>query len=161
MLHLKLELGSIKKTTETGLIGEDAPSRVMGAGTLAGMTGVVKEVAETAVESLVSDTKSPVIGQILSQIHENCSEELSLKSLSAKYNIHPVYLGRLFQKETGESFSEYVNRVRIERAKELLGDARLKVNEIARMVGYWEMGYFYKQFKKHVGISPTDYKALL
>jgi two-component system response regulator YesN len=161
MLQLKLELGAIKKTAEPGLIGEDAPGRVMEARTLAGMTGVVKEVAEAAVESLVSDTKSPVIGQILSLIQENCAGELSLKSLSAKYNIHPVYLGRLFQKETGESFSEYVNRFRIERAKELLGDARLKVNEIARLVGYWEMGYFYKQFKKHVGVSPTDYKALL
>ncbi|MDF2834782.1 MAG: two-component system response regulator [Paenibacillus sp.] len=161
MLQLKLELGAIKKTSEPGLVGEDAATRVMESGTLQGMTAVVKEVAEKAVESLVSDTKSPVIGQILSLIQENCAGELSLKSLSAQYNIHPVYLGRLFQKETGESFSEYVNRFRIERAKALLGDSRLKVNEIARMVGYWEMGYFYKQFKKHVGVSPTDYKALL
>ncbi|MDQ6418727.1 response regulator transcription factor [Paenibacillus sp. LHD-117] len=161
MLHLKLELGAIKKTAEPELIREDAALRVMGAESLDGMTAVVKEVAETAVESLVSDTKSPVIGQILAKIHENCAEELSLKSLSAQYNIHPVYLGRLFQKETGESFSEYLNRYRIEKAKELLADSRLKVNEIARMVGYWEMGYFYKQFKKQVGVSPTDYKALL
>jgi two-component system response regulator YesN len=161
ILHLKLELGAIKKTTETELIREDTARRVMGAETLSAMTAIVKEIGEIAVDSLVSDTKSPVIGQILAKIHENCAEELSLKSLSAKYNIHPVYLGRLFQKETGDSFSEYLNRFRIERAKELLGNPALKVNEIARMVGYWEMGYFYKQFKKHVGVSPTEYKSLL
>ncbi|MEK3881714.1 response regulator transcription factor [Paenibacillus sp. PL2-23] len=161
MLHLKLELGAIKKTPVPELIPEDAARRVMDADTLADVTALVEEVAKAAVESLVSDTKSPVIGQILARIHENCAEELSLKSLSAQFNIHPVYLGRLFQREAGETFSEYVNRFRIQKAKELLAEPGLKVNEIARMVGYWEMGYFYKQFKKYVGVSPTDYKSLL
>jgi two-component system response regulator YesN len=62
---------------------------------------------------------------------------------------------------TGDSFAEYLNRYRIEKAKEQLRSTNNKVHEIARSVGYWEMGYFYKQFKKYVGISPTEFKGLL
>ncbi|MCU6712964.1 response regulator transcription factor [Paenibacillus sp. J5C_2022] len=161
MVQLKIELGSIKKTEVPELIRENTVERIMRADSLGGMIEVVREIAEEAVDSLVRDTKSPVIQQILDRIQDNCAEELSLKSLSAEYNIHPVYLGRLFHKETNETFSEYLNRYRIDRAKALLGETHLKVSEIAREVGYWEMGYFYKQFKKYVGVSPKDFKALL
>jgi two-component system response regulator YesN len=86
-------------------------------------------------------------------------EDMSLKSLGQQYNIHPVYLGQLFHKETNVSFTDYINKYRIERAKALLRETPMKVQDIAREVGYWETGYFYKQFKKYVGISPTDYKG--
>ncbi|MFD0961512.1 response regulator [Paenibacillus chungangensis] len=160
-VQLKIELGSIKKTEVPELIRENTVERIMRADSLNGMIDVVREIAEEAVDSLVRDTKSPVIQQILDRIQDNCAEELSLKSLSGEYNIHPVYLGRLFHKETNETFSEYLNRYRIDRAKALLGETHMKVSEIAREVGYWEMGYFYKQFKKYVGVSPKDFKALL
>ncbi|MNC61757.1 HTH-type transcriptional activator Btr [compost metagenome] len=61
----------------------------------------------------------------------------------------------------GDTFTEYINRYRIEKAKELLRTTPSKVHEIARNVGYWETGYFYKQFKKYMGISPTEYKGLV
>jgi two-component system response regulator YesN len=57
--------------------------------------------------------------------------------------------------------TEYINRYRIEKAKELLKTTHAKVQAIAKDVGYWEVGYFYKQFKKYVGISPTEYRGLL
>ena len=81
--------------------------------------------------------------------------------LGAHYHIHPVYLGQLFQKEINETFTEYMNRFRVEKAKELLKTTHAKVHQIANEVGYSELGYFYKQFKKYVGISPTDYRGLL
>jgi two-component system, response regulator YesN len=81
--------------------------------------------------------------------------------LGAQYHIHPVYLGHLFHKETGENFTEYINRYRIERAKELLRNSSTKVQDIAKNVGYWETGYFYKQFKKFVGVSPRDFRGML
>lgn len=99
--------------------------------------------------------------QVLNYIHESYNEDVSLKTLGAQYHIHPVYLGQLFHKEVNESFTEYINKYRIEKAKELLRITSLKVHEIALKVGYWETGYFYKQFKKHVGISPTEYKGLV
>lgn len=128
----------------------------------------VRELGEailTAVDRLLEmlegEIKSPVVQQVLARIHAGFNEDLSLKLLGAEFNIHPVYLGQLFHKETGEPFTEYMNRYRIEKAKELLRTTHLKVHEIARSVGYWEPGYFYKQFRKYVGVSPTEFKGLV
>lgn len=70
-------------------------------------------------------------------------------------------MGQLFHKQLGDTFTDHLNKYRIEKAKELLADSRLKVGDIARQVGYWETGYFYKQFKKHVGMAPGEFKELL
>ncbi|MMZ64507.1 HTH-type transcriptional regulator YesS [compost metagenome] len=121
---------------------------------------IVKRTAASAIEALNRDVKSPVVQQVLNTIHEGYHQDLSLKTLGNTYKIHPVYLGQLFHKEVGESFTEYVNRYRIEKAKEMLKTTHQKVHEIARQVGYWETGYFYKQFKRYVGISPTEFKGL-
>lgn len=121
---------------------------------------MIKEAAAMTMDLLERDVKSPVVQQVLNHIHESYNEDLSLKVLGSTYNIHPVYLGQLFHKEVNETFTEYINRYRIEKAKELLRTTNRKVHEIARDVGYWETGYFYKQFKKNVGISPTEFKGL-
>lgn len=121
----------------------------------------IQEAAEITVDSLIQDVKSPVVQQVLNHIHGSYNEDLSLKMLGSLYHIHPVYLGQLFQKEMNESFTEYMNKYRVEQAKIQLQNTPLKVHEISRNVGYWETGYFYKQFKKYVGISPTEYKGLL
>ncbi|WP_274648648.1 response regulator transcription factor [Paenibacillus humicola] len=160
MIRIKLELKLIKQTDSPDLIREGV-ERASKARTIAELKTAVAKVAEEAVDSLVRDAKSPVIQQVLGRIHEAYAEDLSLKSLSSQYNIHPVYLGQLFHKETGETFSEYVNRFRVEKAKALLRETNKKVADIARQVGYWETGYFYKQFKRYVGISPKDYQGLL
>ncbi|WP_172195375.1 response regulator transcription factor [Saccharibacillus qingshengii] len=120
----------------------------------------VRRAAEETVGMLNRDTRSPVVQQVLGHIAAHYGEELSLKMLGSQYRVHPVYLGQLFHKETGETFTDYLNKYRIERAKEKLRTTGQKVQDISRSVGYWETGYFYKQFKKHVGISPTEYKAL-
>jgi Response regulator containing CheY-like receiver domain and AraC-type DNA-binding domain len=117
-------------------------------------------VAERCVDSLAMDVRSPVVRQVLNEIEEHYADELSLKTLGTRFHIHPVYLGQLFQKEIGESFTEHINKYRIEQAKRLLKTSSLKVHDIARQVGYWETGYFYKQFKKFVGVSPSEFKGL-
>ncbi|MHA0856839.1 response regulator transcription factor [Paenibacillus sp. CMAA1364] len=121
---------------------------------------IMKDVVTVTVDSLTHDMKSPIVSQVLKYIDESYDKDLSLKTLGELYNIHPVYLGHLFNKEVGESFAEYINRYRIEKAKDLLRSTQMKVQEISRTVGYWETGYFYKQFKKYVGISPKEYKGL-
>jgi len=160
LVRFKMELQEIRHTEQTELF-KPGLDRVMQAATLGELTGAVKEAAGLTVDALERDVKSPIIQQILHHVHEHYAESLSLKTLGLSYNIHPVYLGQLFHKETSESFAEYVNKYRVEKAKELLKDSRLKVHEIANQVGYWETGYFYKQFKKYVNISPTEYKELL
>lgn len=58
----------------------------------------------------------------------------------------------------GESFNSYVDQVRINHAIELLMDNKLKVYEIAERVGYKNVDYFHKKFKKYVGVSPAEYR---
>ncbi|MNO13516.1 putative response regulatory protein [compost metagenome] len=159
LVRFKMQLQKIRYAEEPRLI-KDGYDQIKSAGTIEELVVIVKKTAEVAIDVLNGDVKSPIVQQVLSYIHEAYNQDLSLKTLGNTYNIHPVYLGQLFHKEVGESFTEYINRYRIEKAKELLKTTHQKVHEIARNVGYWETGYFYKQFKKYVGISPKEFKGL-
>ncbi|WP_068782996.1 response regulator transcription factor [Paenibacillus phocaensis] len=159
VIRFKMELQHIKYTEETDLF-KKALERVQRCDSFQGLLEILEDLAEETVRSLLQDAKNPVVHQVLTYIESHYADELSLKTLGGQYHIHPVYLGQLFHKETGMSFAEYMNKYRIEKAKQQLKNTNLKVHEIARSVGYWEIGYFYKQFRKYVGISPTDFKAL-
>jgi two-component system response regulator YesN len=150
----------IRSEMERELIAQGL-NEIHRANSLPGLSAAVMQTAGSIIELLDRELKSPVVNQVLNYIEKSYSEDLSLKKLGFMFNIHPVYLGQLFHKMTGDSFAEYLNRYRIEKAKEQLRSTNNKVHEIARSVGYWEMGYFYKQFKKYVGISPTEFKGLL
>ncbi|CAI6072161.1 response regulator transcription factor [Cohnella sp. JJ-181] len=159
IVRFKMELKAIKHADEPEMFSQSI-GQAYAATDYAELSRTVRSVAERCVDSLVQDSRSPVVLQVLEEIHRHYADELSLKQLGVRYHIHPVYLGQLFQKETGESFTEYINKYRIEQAKKLLKSSTLKVHDIARQAGYWETGYFYKQFKKYVGISPTEFKGL-
>jgi two-component system response regulator YesN len=160
IIRMKTESDKVNRPDQQDVYKSGLES-VMNASSLSDIMEVVRETAERTVEVLIGDDKSPVIRQVLRHIQESYADALSLKSLAQQYHIHPVYLGHLFHKQTGDTFTDYINKYRIEKAKELLRESPMKVNEIARQVGYWEPGYFYKQFKKHVGISPSEYKGML
>ncbi|MGG3311588.1 response regulator transcription factor [Paenibacillus sp. FSL W8-0187] len=160
VIRLKLELNDIQYTAAPDFV-KNTITDIMDSVSIDDLITAVKDGVGGLVDSLNNDVKSPVIQQILHHIQHHYNEDLSLKVLGAQYHIHPVYLGHLFHKETGENFTEYINRYRIERAKELLRNSSTKVQDIAKNVGYWETGYFYKQFKKFVGVSPRDFRGML
>ncbi|WP_059052243.1 response regulator transcription factor [Paenibacillus senegalimassiliensis] len=122
---------------------------------------ILAEIAQLSIDLLQTTGSSPVIQQVLKLVKETYTENWTLLQLGDRFNIHPVYLGQLFRKETGESFAGYMNRYRIEQAKRMLRETSLKVNEVARQVGYWEAAYFNRQFRKYVGVSPMEYKSLV
>jgi two-component system response regulator YesN len=160
MVRLKIQLKELKRSeSSAGNLYKTVFEQAAKAVDIEQLIAAVQETAGMTVDELVRQDKSPVITQILNHIQMFYPEDMSLKSLGQQYNIHPVYLGQLFHKETNVSFTDYINKYRIERAKALLRETPMKVQDIAREVGYWETGYFYKQFKKYVGISPTDYKG--
>jgi two-component system response regulator YesN len=66
----------------------------------------------------------------------------------------------MFKKELGKNFVDYLNEIRIEKAKELLKDVQYKAYEIAEMVGIPDAHYFSKLFKKYVGVTPTEYREM-
>lgn len=112
------------------------------------------------VASLVSESGNlnPIIHRILEYISENYSGEISVKILSDQFHINAAYLGQLFKNETGELLTNYVNNIRIKKAKELLISTSLKAAEISKLVGYVNPNYFYRTFKKIAGTSPSEFK---
>ncbi|MEK3716487.1 response regulator transcription factor [Paenibacillus sp. FSL R7-0333] len=160
ILFFRVLIKDIRSETERESIA-DGLTAIRRANSLPALSAALRQTSAGIIGMLDRELKSPVVNQVLNYIAKSYSEDLSLKKLGFMFNIHPVYLGQLFHKTTGESFAEYMNRYRIDKAKEQLRTTNLKVHEIARSVGYWEMGYFYKQFKKYVGISPTEFKGLL
>lgn len=91
-------------------------------------------------------------------IEEHLADDLSISDIAAKLYITPNYFSRLFKKVTCEGCNEYIVRKRIEKAKSLLETTSIKTGKIALMVGYHDTNYFSLAFKKHTGMSPTDYR---
>lgn len=101
--------------------------------------------------------KEQEIKKMIDFIHCHYAEDLRLSSLAGVLNYSTPYLGQLFRSKTGEYFNTYLDKVRIQKAKELLGQG-MKVYEVAEHVGYTNVNYFHSKFKKYEGRSPSDYK---
>ena len=97
-----------------------------------------------------------VVDRTLAYIDAHYHEALSLKQIANACCINTSYLGQIFKKTTGESFTNYVNSYRIQKAKELLAQSSLKVYEIAEKVGFTDYHYFLKIFKKVAGVLPKE-----
>lgn len=100
-----------------------------------------------------------VVLQAISFIEKNYFKEITLDDLSAEVGLSQSYLSTIFKKVTGKSFIEYLNDLRIEKAKQLFNTSNLKVFEVAYKVGYNDPKYFSKQFKRITGVSPNSYKV--
>ena len=103
--------------------------------------------------------KTPVVIEVQKYINRNYNnEDLSISEIANSLGISQTYLTRLFKRELGMTFADYLTNVRIKNAIILMRDPSLKLYEIAKMIGYSTEHYFSNVFKKHVGISPEDYK---
>ena len=98
-----------------------------------------------------------VIKRVVQYLDEHLDEDIGHDSIAAKYRIHPGYLSRLFKQEMGETLSEHLLRIKIERAALLLKERKYKIGEIAGIVGYSAPSYFSIMFKKYTGYSPREY----
>lgn len=105
------------------------------------------------------ETYSREVTQIVYYIKNNFHKNLSLKDVSDKVSYSECYLSHLISKELGVTFTEFLNSLRIERAKELLSTTNLKIYEISEKVGFQSVEHFSRYFKKLTGISPKQYKV--
>ena len=94
-------------------------------------------------------------------ILENQGEDLSLGQVAKAVNTSTFYFCKMFKKATGLNFTDYVSRLRIEKAKNLLLNRNLRVSEIAYEVGFQSLTHFNRVFKKIMGQSPTEYRDQL
>ena len=99
-----------------------------------------------------------VLGKVENDLRENFRENLTLKDLSRKYYVNAAYLGQIFKKQYGESFKDYLNHIRIEKAVELLLHTDMRIYEIADAVGYKDMDYFINKFIAIKGCTPAKFR---
>lgn len=107
------------------------------------------------------NAESPVITRAKQFIAEHQTEELSLDQVAKSVHTSKFYFCKLFKKSTGVNFTDYLSRVRTERAKNLLLNPNLRVSEIAYEVGFQSLTHFNRVFKRILGQSPTEYRSQL
>lgn len=103
---------------------------------------------------------TPVVRQIMDEVQKNYKEDMNLKTLAYKYHMNASYLGQIFQKEVGCSFTQYLSSKKIEMAKELILNTNMKISDIAKEVGYPDTSYFYRKFKQHYGVAPVSLREM-
>jgi YesN/AraC family two-component response regulator len=106
----------------------------------------------------LNNAEPPMITRAKEFIKQNHAEDLSLGHVAKAVNTSTFYFCKMFKKGTGLNFTEYVSRVRIENAKNLLLNPNLRISEIAYQVGFQSLTHFNRVFKKVVGESPTNYR---
>ena len=107
------------------------------------------------------NAEPPLITRAKAYLQEHQTESLSLGRVSKAVNSSPFYFCKLFKKATGLNFTDYLSRIRIERARNLLLNPNLRVSEIAFEVGFQSLTHFNRVFKNTVGQSPTRYREQL
>ena len=103
---------------------------------------------------------TPVVKQIMAEVQKNYKEDMNLKTLSYKYHMNASYLGQIFQKEAGCSFAQYLSNTKNGIAKDLILNTNMKINDIAKEVGYPDTSYFYRKFKQCYGVSPASLRTM-
>ena len=107
------------------------------------------------------NAEPPVIIKAKQFIQEHQTDDLSLGDVAKAVNTSTFYFCKMFKKYTGLNFTNYLSRLRIEKAKNLLLNPNLRVSEIAYEVGFQSLTHFNRVFKKIIGQSPTEYRSQL
>lgn len=100
-----------------------------------------------------------MIHEILDYISAHYADSLTLKNLAETFNFNYYYLSKYFSAHCNEGFNEYLNRVRVEKACELLLQENLPISEVCGAVGYMDHSYFTKVFKKFTGCTPKQFRT--
>ena len=116
-----------------------------------GIDGHEDDVADQASGSFI-------VKNALHYIEENYARKLTLSEVAEKTYVSQWHLSKLLNKYSEQSFSDILNRVRIDHAKQLLTDPSLRIGDISEMVGFLDLAHFSRVFKKQEGISANEYR---
>ncbi|MUG65108.1 response regulator [Paenibacillus campinasensis] len=132
--------------------------------TMADIEDKVIQAVAHAVETLkhrFMDKNARLVHQIRTAIDQHFHEPITINSLSDQVYLSPNYLRSIFKEKTGMTIHDYLTRIRLNKAKELLADDTLKVQDIAQRVGYESTSYFISLFLKNQGVTPNEYRKNL
>ncbi|MCQ4086406.1 AraC family transcriptional regulator [Saccharibacillus sp. JS10] len=92
-------------------------------------------------------------------LHQNYDRNIRVEDIASAVNLHPGYLHRLFKQQTGRTLTDYLNQLRIDKAKMLLAGSVIPIADIADYVGIGSRQYFHLLFRKYTQCTPTEYRA--
>lgn len=118
----------------------------------------LSEQCEMIINTIGASSRDTILDDILFYIDHNFRNNIKLETIAPIFGYNSAYLGKIFNKTVGESFNSYIDHKRIEHSKQLLLEDKLKVYEVAEQVGYKNVDYFHKKFKKYVGQSPAEFR---
>lgn len=126
-------------------------------------SGKMEEHLEHIVKASVAymeatQNQEGVVGEIKQYIEEHLGDDLSRNTLAELACLNPSYLARLFRSKTGYSLVDYITKRKIKRVQKMLLTTDLSVSQIAFELGYTNMPYFSKVFKKETGCTPVEYR---
>nr|WP_040925170.1 AraC family transcriptional regulator [Saccharibacillus kuerlensis] len=98
------------------------------------------------------------IRKAMEYLHQNYDRSIRVEEIAAAVNLHPGYLHRLFKRHTGRTLTDYLNGLRIDKAKMLLSGSAVPIADIADYVGIGSRQYFHLLFRKYGGCTPTEYR---
>jgi two-component system response regulator YesN len=116
------------------------------------------EQFEMIMNATGNSSRDSIIDDIIYYIDHNYQNNIKLESIAPLFGYNSAYLGKIFSKTVGINFNSYVDYIRINHSKELLLQNKLKVYEISEVIGYKNVDYFHKKFKKYVGVSPAEFR---
>jgi len=122
------------------------------------VTAYFSEQFGKIMNALGGFSRESVMNDILYYIDHNYNQNIKIEQLAELFGYNPSYLGKALNRTLGESFNSYIDRIRISHAIELLKDGNYKVYEISEKVGYNNVDYFHKKFKKYSGMSPAEFR---
>lgn len=117
-----------------------------------------KNIVHEDVETEDSPAGSFIVKNALQYMEEHYNEKLSLNKVAEKTYVSQWHLSKLLNKQEGKNFSELLNQIRIDHAKELLREPSYRIVDISEMVGFTDVAHFSRVFKKLEGISANEYR---
>lgn len=121
----------------------------------------VLECFTDCIFSIGNPNNSVTIEKAIRYINENYMNDISLESVANYVYLSTSYFSRLFKKELGINFIDYLNKVRVEESKKYLYDLKMPLSDVANIVGFTDQSYYTKVFKKIEGISPGQFRKMI
>jgi two-component system, response regulator YesN len=109
-------------------------------------------------DNVIQNEEMNNMQKIEEYLRSHFQEDINLQDIADRFFLNRDYISRKFKQEFNETITDYLTKIRIEKAKELLGNPTKKIYEIAYQVGYQNEKYFSKVFKKQTGVTPNEYR---
>lgn len=120
----------------------------------------LESVCLRVIEHASGSSNRKLIQKIKEYIEKHMHEDITLDIIAARFYLNPSYVSQLFKKETGENYVDFLIDLKMEKAKKLLGNPGLRIQDISDILCYSDAKYFGQLFKRKVGLLPSQYRLI-